>query len=39
MKNYGLGDLSGFEKQLVDACIPELEKSIKKGEAFAANYA
>lgn len=38
VKNLGLGNLSSFEKQLVEACIPELEKSIKKGEEFAANF-
>ncbi|CAK8674691.1 malate dehydrogenase, mitochondrial-like [Clavelina lepadiformis] len=37
-KNLGLGKLSAFEESLVDACIPELQGSIKKGEDFAANY-
>ncbi|XP_039264990.2 malate dehydrogenase, mitochondrial-like [Styela clava] len=37
-KNLGLGNLSDFEKELVKACVPELQKSIKKGEEFAANF-
>nr|CAB3263711.1 malate dehydrogenase, mitochondrial-like [Phallusia mammillata] len=37
-KNFGLGNLSDYEKKLVDACVPELQKSIKKGEEFAANF-
>lgn len=34
-KNLGLGKLSAYEQKLADAAIPELQASIKKGEAFA----
>lgn len=37
-KIHGLGTLSDFEKGLVQAAIPELQASIKKGEEFAANF-
>ena len=38
-KNLGLGNLSDFEQGLLKAAIPELQKTIKKGEEFvAANY-
>jgi len=37
-KNLGLGVLSDFEKGLLDAAVPELQGSIKKGEEFAANF-
>lgn len=33
-KNLGLGTLSPFEQDLVKAAIPELKKSIQKGEDF-----
>lgn len=33
-KNLGLGKLNDFEQQLLKAGIPELNKSIKKGEDF-----
>jgi len=33
-KNLGLGKLSEFEQQLLAASLPELKKSIKKGEEF-----
>lgn len=33
-KNLGLGKLSEFEQQLLAASLPELMKSIKKGEEF-----
>ncbi|KAF2899384.1 hypothetical protein ILUMI_06789 [Ignelater luminosus] len=33
-KNLGLGTLNEFEKQLLKAAIPELKKSIQKGEDF-----
>lgn len=33
-KNLGLGELSDYEKQLLECAIPELEKNIKKGEDF-----
>ncbi|CAA9996536.1 unnamed protein product [Nesidiocoris tenuis] len=32
--NLGLGKLSSYEQDLVQAAIPELQKSIKKGEDF-----
>merc|ERR550539_1619453 len=37
-KNLGLGKLSEYEEELLKACIPELQKTIKKGEEFAANF-
>merc|ERR1711899_324889 len=37
-KNLGLGKLSDYEEELLKACIPELQKTIKKGEEFAANF-
>lgn len=37
-ENHGLGDLNDYEKSLVDAAVPELMKTIKKGEEFAANW-
>merc|ERR1719367_2136554 len=37
-KNLGLGKLSAYEEELLKACIPELQKTIKKGEEFAANF-
>lgn len=33
-KNLGMGKLSAYEQDLVKAAIPELQKSIKKGEDF-----
>merc|ERR1711931_585749 len=36
-KNLGLGKLSEYEAKLVEAAIPELKNSIKKGENFVAN--
>lgn len=33
-KNLGLGKLNDFEKKLLEAALPELEKNIKKGEDF-----
>merc|ERR1711911_226342 len=33
-KNLGLGKLTEFEQQCLVACLPELKKSIKKGEEF-----
>ena len=30
----GLGKLTEFEQQCLVACLPELKKSIKKGEEF-----
>ncbi len=37
-KNLGLGKLSQFEEGLLKAAIPELIKTVKKGEEFAANF-
>jgi len=37
-KNLGLGKLTAYEEELLKACIPELQKTIKKGEEFAANF-
>ena len=36
--NHGLGEINGYEQSLVDAAVPELMKTIKKGEQFAAAY-
>lgn len=36
--NHGLGDLNAYEKTLVEAAVPELMKTVTKGENFAANY-
>merc|ERR1711962_1765812 len=36
-KNLGMGTLTAFEQGLVEASIPELKASIKKGEDFVAN--
>lgn len=36
--NHGLGDINAYEQTLVDAAVPELMKTIKKGEEFAASY-
>lgn len=33
-KNLGLGTLNDFEKELLKAAVPELKKSIQKGEDF-----
>ena len=33
-KNLGMGKISPYEAKLVEASIPELQNSIKKGEAF-----
>merc|ERR1712184_200833 len=30
--NHGLGDLTDYEKSLVEAAVPELQKTITKGE-------
>jgi len=37
-KNLGLGVLTDFEKGLLEAAVPELQGSIKKGEKFAADF-
>jgi len=37
-ENLGLGVITEYEQSLVDACIPELMKSINKGVEFAKNY-
>lgn len=36
-KNLGLPSLNAYEKTLLDAAIPELQKNIKKGEDFVKN--
>lgn len=36
-KNLGLPTLNAYEKKLLDAAIPELQKNIKKGEDFVKN--
>lgn len=37
-KNHGLGDLNDYEKSLVAAAVPELQKTITKGEQFVVEY-
>jgi len=37
-ENLGLGKLSDYEKKLVDEAIGDLQKSISKGEQFAAEH-
>ncbi|VVC39845.1 Hypothetical protein CINCED_3A008813 [Cinara cedri] len=37
-KNFGMGNLSDFEKDLLKAALPELASNIKKGVDFAKNY-
>lgn len=37
-ENHGLGDLNAYEQELVAAAVPELMKTVVKGEQFAANY-
>merc|ERR1712158_9112 len=37
-QNHGLGDLNDYEKELVAAAVPELMKTVTKGENFTANY-
>ena len=34
-KNLGFGALNDYEKKLLQAAIPELQKNIKTGEVFA----
>lgn len=34
-KNLGFGQLNDYEKKLLKAAIPELQKNIKTGEDFA----
>lgn len=36
--NLGIGEISDYEAGLVKACVPELQKSIKKGEDFVASF-
>lgn len=33
-KNLGIGNLSSFEKELLQKALPELMKNIQKGEDF-----
>jgi len=37
-KIHGLGTMTDYEKKLVEAAVPELQASIKKGEDFAASF-
>lgn len=37
-QNHGLGNLTDFEKDLVAAAVPELQKTITKGEKFVEGY-
>jgi malate dehydrogenase len=36
--NHGLGEINAYEQQLVDAAVPELMKTVTKGEQFAASH-
>lgn len=36
--NHGLGALNAYEQTLVDAAVPELMKTVTKGEKFAEGY-
>merc|ERR1712046_203282 len=36
--NHGLGELTDYEKSLVEAAVPELQKTITKGEKFVEGY-
>ena len=36
-KILGVGKVTAFEQKLIDASVPELQKSIKKGEEFVEN--
>ena len=37
-ENHGLGELNEYEQSLVAAAVPELMKTVTKGEAFTASY-
>merc|ERR1712142_190838 len=37
-QNYGLGDLTDYEQGLVAAAVPELQKTIVKGEKFVEGW-
>jgi len=37
-QNYGLGDLTEYEQGLVAAAVPELQKTIVKGEKFVEGW-
>lgn len=37
-KNLGVGKLNAYEEELLKAAIPELQKTITKGEEFAKNF-
>jgi len=37
-ENHGLGNLTDFEKSLVEAAVPDLKKTITKGEKFVEGY-
>merc|ERR1712228_711252 len=36
--NHGLGELTDYEKSLVEAAVPELQKTITKGEKFVEGF-
>lgn len=36
--NHGLGELTSYESELVKAAVPELQKTIVKGEEFVAGF-
>lgn len=38
IKNYGLGTLTNYEKELVEKAIPELIENIEKGEDLARSF-
>jgi len=37
-ENHGLGDLTAYEQELVAAAVPELNKTIVKGEKFVEDF-
>merc|ERR1739848_517845 len=37
-QNHGLGELTDYEKSLVEAAVPELQKTITKGEKFVEGF-
>jgi len=38
-ENHGLGELNEYEQSLVNAAVPELMKTVVKGEKFAESFA
>jgi len=38
VSNLGVGEITTYENDLIKKCVPELVKSIEKGEKFAASF-